>query len=330
MKICFYARVSDKALFNLVEFYRLDIEILRQLGHEVICVNKFNELIKVHCDLYFAWWFGFGIFPALVAKIRRRKIILTGAVHTIDCGGLSSWPIHKRLIMKLAMKLADRNLFISKTDFSKLEGFHANNPEIIYCSVDQTIYSLDDSLIKQDLVVTITHLTKENVARKMLREAIHAFAIFAQSHPTYRYEIGGSGDAIEDVKCWIKEFGLEDRVILRGRVTDAEKIEMLRLARVYLQPSVCEGFGLAILEAKACGTPVVTSPEPCIVEINEDSVIYGLSEQELASALANLAGDDQFYSKMQLMGLENVRRYSAANRLGAFRAAIASLRINLN
>ncbi|MBA4381379.1 MAG: hypothetical protein C0406_02330 [Sideroxydans sp.] len=328
MRICFFAKVRDKALFNVVEFYKVDIDALRQLGHEVVCVNSFKELMLVRCDLYYIWWFGYGVFPALLAKLKGKPTILTGAVHTNDCGGLSDWPLYKRSLMMLAMKLVDRNLFISRTDFAKLGSFRPSSFEIAYCAVDVGIYTPDNAGPRRDLIVTITHLTKENVARKMLMQSIEAFALFSRQHPTYKYHICGSfGDAVDDVRAKIQECGIEDKVDLRGRISDEDKLAVLRCARAYLQPSTCEGFGLAILEAKACGTPVVTNSEPCIVEINGDSVLYGESIQEWSAGLARLSDDSKFFDEMQLKGLENVNRYTAVARRAVIDKVIGSLGI---
>lgn len=329
MKVCFFAKVRDKALFDVVEFYKVDIAALRKLGHDVVCVNTFKELVSIRCDLYFVWWFGYGFFPAILAKLRGRPTILTGAVHTTSCGGLADWPWHKRLLMKMAMNLADRTLFISKTDFAKLGSFRPSNPEIAYCAVDVATYTPDNTKVKQDVIVTITHLTKENVARKLLLESITSFALFAQKHPTYQYQICGSfGDAVDDVRAKIRECDVEDKVILRGRITDEEKVVVLRSARAYLQPSTCEGFGLAILEAKACGTPVVTTSEPCILEINGDSVVYGQSEVEWAEGLSRLADDAVFFDEMRHRGFENIGRYTSVARREALHKVVESLKFN--
>jgi len=326
MRICFYARVKDKSLFDIVEFYRVDIAALRQLGHEVICVNSFKELLRTPCELYYVWWFGYGVFPAMLARLRVRPSILTGAVHTQDCGSLNDWPIHKRWLMKLAMRLATRTLFISKTDFAKLIKFRASNPEVVYCAVDIAAYRPTEMRRKKNLVATVTHLTKENVARKRLLDAIEAFAQFSRTFPDYEYHIAGSfGDAVEDVRAKIRDCAVEGRVFLKGRISDQEKIELLQRARAYLQPSTCEGFGLAILEAKACGTPVVTSREPCIVEINGDSVVYGETVAELADGLARLAADEKYFDEMVRRGLDNVTRYSAEARKEALRNVLVSV-----
>jgi len=328
MRICFFSRVRDKRLFDIVEFYRSDIVALRSLGHDVVCVNSLRELLRTNCDLYYVWWFGYGVFPAILARLRGRPSILTGAVHTPECGSLNNWPAHKRWLMKLAMKLATRTLFISKTDFEKLAGFSARNPEIVYCSVDTDLYKPSVGKKRIHRVVTVTHLTKDNVARKRLLDSIQAFALFVQTHPHYEYHIAGSfGDAVDDVRAKIFECGLESRVLLKGRISDQAKVELLQAAQIYLQPSTCEGFGLAILEAKACGLAVITSREPCIVEINGDSVVYGETIAELALGLSRLAEDCEYFNEMVQRGLENVAKFSAVARREALGCVLSNVGI---
>ncbi len=315
MKICFFAKVKDRRLFDVVEFYKVDIEALRDLGHQVILVNKFWDLLTLRCDAYFVWWFGYGVFPVILAKLRGVPSILTGAVHTSNCGGLRDWPFHKRILMMIALKLANHPLFISRADFSKLDGLKLETAQVVYCAVDLQKYHPPASINKQKTILTVTHLTRDNVCRKMLLESIEAFSVFLMKNPGFIFQICGSfGDAVGDVRAKIVECGVEKHVFLLGRVTDDEKIQLLHSAFAYLQPSICEGFGLAILEAKACGTPVVTNREPCILEINEDSVVYGDNVLELADGLDRLVSSDYFYNDICRRGLDNVRKYSSQTR----------------
>ncbi|MGA3291905.1 MAG: glycosyltransferase family 1 protein [Candidatus Microgenomates bacterium] len=63
-------------------------------------------------------------------------------------------------------------------------------------------------------------------------------------------------------------------VIRVGFVPDADLIKIYNLATVYVQPSLYEGFGLPVLEALACGTPVVATKTQCLVEILGDDFNY--------------------------------------------------------
>lgn len=323
--ICFYARVPDKKLFDIVEFYRSDIEILESLGFRVVRVNTLAGLLRTRFDLYYAWWFGYGILPTLLGRLRGKPVIVSGAVHTPCCGDLYAWPLHKRWLMMLTLKWANRTLFISETDRARLAGFRATAPITAYCAVDLDKYRHGEGERKKQ-IVSITHLTKENVKRKMLLESIEAFSRFARSAPDFRYLICGSfDDAVDDIRAKISECGVVDQIELTGRISDEQKIAYLQSAWAYLQPSTCEGFGLAILEALACGTPVVTSPEQCIREINGNAVMYGNSVAELSSALTSLVNDPSLYREMQVRGLARVQAFSIKTRRTVLQQVLASL-----
>ena len=325
-KVVFFVRTSEPGNLGLIGFYRDDLRALRELGFEVTAVTRVRDLPRHQADLVYAWWFGFGFFAVLWARLRGRPSILVGAVHTGEGGGsIDDSPWHKRLLMKAAMRLATRTLFISHTDFARLGGARATAPSVAYCAVDLHTHR-PDTVRVQKLVLSISHLTSENVRRKMVLESIDAFARFHRSHYDYRYVIAGvHGAGLAAVRERIAAHGLVDSVELPGCVTFERKLELLQTATAYLQPSRCEGFGLAILEAAACGCPVITNCEPCIREINGDSVLYGDTEEELAARLAALADDPALRAEMRERGLANVQRFSYEARRETLREVLRSV-----
>jgi glycosyltransferase involved in cell wall biosynthesis len=170
-------------------------------------------------------------------------------------------------------------------------------------------------LVRDNVILMITQLNKENVERKMVAQAIAAFAAFAESRREFRLKICGAiGDGIEIVRRAIADHGIENRVDILGRVSLEEKITLLRTSFAYLQPTTCEGFGLALGEALACGTPVVTSPETCVVGIYGDAMQYGRTTKEIKDALARLADNPVLYKELQVRGIERIQEYSYEKR----------------
>ncbi len=318
-RICCYARVREVAVFEAHDFYRTDIQIFRQLGYDVVVTNSVVELLRTRCDIYFAWWFGYGIFAALLGFIRRKPVIVSGVIHTLHCGGLSGHSWVSRSILKLTMKLADCSIFCSKGDAARLEGFRPRNAEIVPLSIDSDLYGFNPG--KRDkTILMVTQLNLENVQRKMVLPAIEAFAQFSAKHSEFRLIVCGAiGDGMDAVRACVRDNGVEDRVTYTGRVSLDEKISLLQQAMVYLQPTSCEGFGLAFGEALACGTPVVTSPEVCVVETYGDCVQYGETLAELAQGLSKLVNDSTLYDSMQNLGLSRVQQYSLAQRRRRYR-----------
>lgn len=321
----FFVRIADPRQLDVLEFYRNDRDALRELGFEVLTITRVRRLPRVAPDFYYCWWFGFGFFAALWARLRGRVCVLIGNVHTQHGGGLDDWPLAKRLPMKWAMRLATATIFTSHAEVTRLGATKPRNPHVIYHAVNLARHQPAD-VQRAPLVVAITHLTRTNVARKMVLESLEAFALFRTGHPDYRMVlVGEHGDALDVVRAQIAALGIEGAVELPGRVSFERKLALLQTATVYLQPSRCEGFGLAILEAQACGCPVVTNHEPCIVEISGDAVLYGDSPSELAAQLARLADDAALWRQMRARGLANARRYSYEARRERLRKLLGSL-----
>jgi glycosyltransferase involved in cell wall biosynthesis len=92
---------------------------------------------------------------------------------------------------------------------------------------------------------------------------------------------------------------------LRGYVEKEQLAELYRGAAALVLPSRYEGFGLPVLEAMACGTPVVAAPDAALVEVAGDAAIF--AEPPLAEALqVALASRD----RLRAAGLERAQAFS--------------------
>lgn len=110
---------------------------------------------------------------------------------------------------------------------------------------------------------------------------------------------------------------------LRGYVPRDELVTLYRRAACLLLPSRYEGFGLPALEAMACGTPVVLSPDPALREVAGDAAVYA-DDGDFASAL-ELAIADR--GRLSAAGLERARRFTweetARRTADAYREVLA-------
>ena len=157
-------------------------------------------------------------------------------------------------------------------------------------------------------------------AGRLLREKridllLRAVAILAPNHPGVLLTVFGDGPYRETLQRLAEELGIADRVEFRGHVeTSREVWENLGRARIAVQPSEREGFGLFPLEAMAAGLPVVycESPESAVPELVRHGV-EGLSSapepEALAGALARLLGDGEEWSRLHENALERAASY---------------------
>ena len=104
--------------------------------------------------------------------------------------------------------------------------------------------------------------------RKNLERIIKAFSIVARDFAASKLVIAGSkGWMSDEVYQLPKKLGIEDKVKFLGYVADKDLPALYSGAKALLFPSLFEGFGLPILEAQACGCPVITSDVSSMTEV---------------------------------------------------------------
>ena len=124
--------------------------------------------------------------------------------------------------------------------------------------------------------------------------------------------VGAKGWLVEEFFNRIKELDLEDAVILPGYVPDADLPAVFRAATLYVMASIYEGAGLPILEAMACGCPVVSSRESSLPELGADVPHYfnPYDVDHMTNVIGEVLADDQLRAQMALAGPGRAARFS--------------------
>ncbi len=100
-------------------------------------------------------------------------------------------------------------------------------------------------------------------------------------------------------------------IITPGFIADEDKAALLSGAMALLYPSLHEGFGFPLLEAQACGTPVLTANASSLPEVAGDSALFvdPLDVDEMATAITRLATDPLLRAELTGRGVQNVKRF---------------------
>jgi glycosyltransferase involved in cell wall biosynthesis len=126
---------------------------------------------------------------------------------------------------------------------------------------------------------------------------------------------GGKGWMFEDTLALVERVGLSERVHFAGFVEDADLPALYTMAAVFAFPSWYEGFGLPVLEAMACSTPVVAADNSSLPEVVGDAglMVDASDAGGLAAALAKLLTDEVLRARLELAGAEQVRCFTWEN-----------------
>jgi glycosyltransferase involved in cell wall biosynthesis len=118
--------------------------------------------------------------------------------------------------------------------------------------------------------------------------------------------VGGEGWLAEDVPAAVARLGLSGQVHLVGFVEDADLPALYSLASVFAFPTLYEGFGLPVLEAMACGTPVVAADNSSLPEVvgSAGLLVPTNDPAALVEALSSLLGEPFLRDRMVAAGLK--------------------------
>lgn len=149
--------------------------------------------------------------------------------------------------------------------------------------------------------------------RKNFSRLIQAFAaLHSQLSTRHLVIVGGKGWLYDDIFAEVKRLGLEGRVLFPGFVDDDDLPALYSAADVLAFPSIYEGFGLPILEAMACGTPVVTSVTSSLPELAGDAalLVEPTDVDAIAATLRRLLQEADLRRKLVAAGFDQARKFT--------------------
>lgn len=124
--------------------------------------------------------------------------------------------------------------------------------------------------------------------------------------------VGKRGWKFDSIFATVRELGLENDVIFTGHVSDADLPYVYNGATLFVYPSLYEGFGLPVLEALSCGTPVITSNVSSMPEIvGEAGILVPPSDENgLADAIRRILSDPVLAVSLSEKGRERASHFS--------------------
>jgi glycosyltransferase involved in cell wall biosynthesis len=151
--------------------------------------------------------------------------------------------------------------------------------------------------------------------RKNLLTLLAAFeeVVRSSAHRPQLVIAGKKGWLTEELFLQVGKTGLENRLRFTGYLSDEDLSALYSSCRVFVYPSLYEGFGLPPLEAMACGAPVIASPVPSIVECagrDAAHLVAPLNAEALAAGIIRLLGDAGERQHLSRLGRERASAFS--------------------
>ena len=223
-----------------------------------------------------------------------------------------------------ALRRADLVLVDSQAtaaDLARLLGVDGARVRLIYPGVDPRFRPLPSAALEATrarfgLPASFILFVGTLEPRKNLPRLVRAFARIAD--PDLHLVIAGRrGWLYEEIFATVEQQALQNRVHVLDFVADAELPALYNLARAFVYPSLYEGFGLPVLEALACGAPVVTSGVSSLIEVAGEAAVLvdPLDEAAIADGITRALSDA---ARLRAAGPAQARQFrwdTAAQRL---------------
>ncbi len=332
MKIAFYCNDTLENIRSM-EYYNQDIQVLIDSGHDVKIYNRYSD-IPLNFDVIFIWWWTYALYPVLLAKLLGRKSVITGvfnyrAVEHIPNSGFQARPFYQRLLIKLALKMTDVNLFVSKIEYNEVPSvFNLKKFYYFPCAIADIYFQKTGDSPRAD-VLNISWSGKENLQRKGVLDILDALKILKDRGVNINCSLAGRmGDGYPGLAAHISQLDLENQVTTLGEVSLDKKLNLFAGAKIYLQPSYFEGFGLATAEALASGCCIIACDVGEVKNVLGDGAYYITpgNHLELAYAIEKIIGDADLANDLVTKGKRRLSElYSQKNKKNSLNAILVQL-----
>ncbi|MEM7736736.1 MAG: glycosyltransferase family 1 protein [Deinococcota bacterium] len=200
-----------------------------------------------------------------------------------------------------------------KQDAARLLNLPAERLHVVYHGLDQTRYYPVDSGEYADHPPYFVNIGGRNDNKNQVN-IIEGFASMAVEHPDVQLYFAGPWHQTD--LDWLEQqaatHNLTGRIRHLGYVPDESMTSLYSHALGFVFPSLEEGFGLPVLEAMACGAPVITSNRSSLPEVAGDAglLVNPQNPDEIANAMRQLAGDENLRHTLRDKGIARAKTFT--------------------
>jgi len=204
-----------------------------------------------------------------------------------------------------------------KNDLIKTLKIKKSKITVIYHGFDKKLYqkSADKNHLSVKLIPYIFFLGRLE-AKKNLITLIRAFEIVRKnSKEKIKLVLAGNkSHGYKKIKKEIEKSKFKKDIILPGYIKEEDVPIWLSSARLFVFPSQNEGFGFPVIEAQACGCPVICSNITSLPEIADSGALYfnPQDEKDLANKIIKILNNKELQKELIKKGSENIKRFSWA------------------
>lgn len=304
--------------------------------------HRFTSSNDVVFWLEYSWYLFLSFFKLIqVAKSTKAQVItsLSGHAYSGFVVSLAARILHRKSIVRISeptryvtrgryrfsslvstlVGIAESSTFrlcdvvISNRDMSWYHSKVYSKQRVLSQGVDLALFNrkvmpaLNSRAFPK--LITVSRLDKQ----KNIASVIKALKLLRDRYPTIVYHIVGMGHDEKNLRKEVRALELDDYVVFHGYVKPERIPSLLKSCDIFILPSLIEGLPSAVLEAMACGIPVIlgyTCYDYANWLVNQERAILVTGEPKtVADAIVRVMSDNKLERKLVLNALDYVRKY---------------------
>ncbi|MFC2023753.1 glycosyltransferase [Chloroflexota bacterium] len=260
------------------------------------------------CDVVHAEWTLSGAAALASRWLHQRPVMVTlqgSDIFQVTRHRLGAW------LTRSVLRRCDRISALSNAlrDSTAASGVPADRVQIIPNGVDTRSFVPPQEDSRESIILYVGTFIK----RKGLTYLLEAFRDVLAAHPKYRLVLIGEGPQSPDLRRHAESLGVAEHVSFIEFLPQEQVKEWMQRAKVFVLPSLEEGMGVVLLEAMACGTPLVASRVDGIKDVVVPDVgilVPPADVRSLSEAICSLLGERDEWERMSQSARElAVSRY---------------------
>ncbi|MHB1646865.1 MAG: glycosyltransferase [bacterium] len=235
----------------------------------------------------------------------------------------------KKWYYRKIQSFKNSNFFLSISEYSKKEaidnlGIAQENIVNISAAVDENFKPVVYSEEQRNSILSRYNISKPFIMyspggfeeRKNIKKLIEAYSLISPNiKKEHQLIITGkiNGEIKNDLNVYAKKFSIDNRdLIFTGYVQDDDLIALYNICKLFVCPSLHEGFGLPPLEAMACGAPAIGSNCTSIPEVigRQDALFDPFSAESISDKISEVLTHEGFLNSLKEHALKQAKKFS--------------------
>lgn len=292
--------IPDAIRSSIYLSLKKDFDIVHETGNiGLLFPSKFKKIITIH-SLYTY------LYPDTVTFFRRSKMQMAKhSYNNIDC------------IITVSQSLKNEIMAFLKIPEEKVKVIHHGIDNELFKKIDKQNIVIEK--IKENYGLDSRFIFNVSTLQptKNLPTLIKAYyKLKTRYNSKHKLVIaGGEGWKYSEIYNLVKNLNLEKDVIFTGYIQNKDLIYLYNAADIFVFPSLYEGFGIPILEAMACGCPIITSNAHSLPEVVGDAgiMIDPYNVEILANKMHELLENSGLREEMIKKGFKRINNFNWKN-----------------